>query len=246
MNFENAYNNQVRAESYSRLEFPNTYYLAYRDLPVIIKTHTKGKKAVDFGCGTGRSTRFLSNLGFDTIGIDISQSMIDKAFEAEPTGDYRLVSDENYKHLGNNMYDLVLSVFTFDNIPGFDRRTRIIRGLSELLKKSGTMILLDSTEDLYRNEWASFSTHIFPENQKAGSGSIVKVLMNDVEDKRPVEDVLWTEEDYKENFRLAGLKLEQIYKPLGREDEPYEWKMEREIAPWAIYVVKKDEMFHAN
>jgi trans-aconitate methyltransferase len=58
--FENSWDNQTRAESYSKLEFPNTYYLAYRDLPKIITAHVKGKCAIDFGCGTGRSTRFLN------------------------------------------------------------------------------------------------------------------------------------------------------------------------------------------
>lgn len=34
--FENSWGNQTRAESYAKLEFPNIYYLAYRDLPKII------------------------------------------------------------------------------------------------------------------------------------------------------------------------------------------------------------------
>ena len=55
--FSNVYDNKARAESYDRLEFPGTYYLAYRDLPAIISKHVQGKKAIDFGCGTGRSTR---------------------------------------------------------------------------------------------------------------------------------------------------------------------------------------------
>jgi len=63
--FENTYNDRTRADSYSRLGFPNTYYLAYRDLPAIISAHVTGNKAMDFGCGTGRSTRFLKQLGFD-------------------------------------------------------------------------------------------------------------------------------------------------------------------------------------
>jgi len=36
MHFENSWGNKVRSNSYSKLEFPNTYYLAYRDLPDII------------------------------------------------------------------------------------------------------------------------------------------------------------------------------------------------------------------
>lgn len=81
MKFRNAYEDKKRAETYAKLEFPGTYYLAFWDLPEIISKHTKGKKALDFGCGTGRSTRFLKNSGFDATGIDISGEMIAKARE---------------------------------------------------------------------------------------------------------------------------------------------------------------------
>ncbi|MBD3299394.1 MAG: hypothetical protein GF341_12105, partial [candidate division Zixibacteria bacterium] len=63
--FDNVYADDQRAESYAKLEFPGTYYLAYRDIPELLKTHVTGRKALDFGCGTGRSTRFLKALGFD-------------------------------------------------------------------------------------------------------------------------------------------------------------------------------------
>ena len=64
MEFENVYEDPRRAEAYAKLELPGTYYLAYRDLPKIISLAVKGKNAMDFGCGTGRSTRFLQKLGF--------------------------------------------------------------------------------------------------------------------------------------------------------------------------------------
>ncbi len=72
--FPNVYDDPERAAAYARLEFPGTYYLAFRDLPPIIAEHVRGRTALDFGCGAGRSTRFLKGLGFDAIGVDISAS----------------------------------------------------------------------------------------------------------------------------------------------------------------------------
>jgi SAM-dependent methyltransferase len=235
--FENSWANQTRAESYSKLEFPNTYYLAYRDLPDIISRHVTGKRALDFGCGTGRSSRFLKRFGFNVTGIDISRDMLDIARNLDLSGDYQLVSDGNYSHLGINKFDLVQSIFTFDNIPGWEKRTNILAGLRDLLKPGGKMICLDSTPELYTNEWASHSTKDFPENWSAKTGDIVRVIMLDVEDRRPVEDTFWTNPDYHKLFSSAGLTVEEIHKPFGYKHEPYKWISETQIAPWIIFVL---------
>jgi SAM-dependent methyltransferase len=239
MNFENSWGNQTRAESYSKLEFPNTYYLAYRDLPEIISKHVTGNQAIDFGCGTGRSSRFLKQLGFDVIGIDISKDMLEIARNLDLSGDYQLVSNGKYDHLGLNQFDLIQSIFTFDNIPGWSNRTNILKGLRDLMKPTGRMICLDSTPELYVNEWASFTTKDFPENWTAKTGDIVHDIMLDVEDRRPVEDIFWSLEDYNKLFNLAGLKIELTYKPLGYNNEPFDWKSEKEIAPWMIFILNK-------
>ena len=61
--------------------------------------------------------------------------------------------------------------------------------------------------------------------------------MLDVDDERPVEDILWTEEGYQYVHHKAGLVGTNIYRPLGRESEPYDWVNETAIAPWNIHVL---------
>jgi hypothetical protein len=119
-------------------------------------------------------------------------------------------------------------------------RSNLLLELKRVLKKGGAIILLDSTPELYINEWASFSTKNFPGNKTARSGDVVKVIMNDVPDKRPVEDVIWFPDDYKALFESANLKLVETHKPLARIEEPYNWIMETKIAPWIIYVLQRD------
>lgn len=241
MEFLNVYQDGQRADAYSKLEFPGTYYLAYRDLPQIISEHVSGKCALDFGCGTGRSTRFLKKIGFNTAGIDISCEMVKKAKEMDPEGDYYVVEGEGLNQFNDKTYDLILSVFTFDNIPDLNKRSGWLKALRRLLKSEGRIILLDSTPEIYMNEWASFTTKDYPENKNAKSGDKVKIVMTDVDDRRPVEDIIWFNEDYMKMFEMTDVELVEVYKPLAKEDEPYEWVNETLIAPWIVYVLKIPE-----
>jgi SAM-dependent methyltransferase len=148
MEFFNVYDDARRAESYAKLEFPATYYLAYRDLPEIISEHVKERTAIDFGCGTGRSTRFLRRIGFEAIGVDIARDMVRNAREIDPNGDYRLIGDGDLGQFRANAFDLVLSVFTFDNIPTMDRKVKLFTELGALLKSDGRLVSLVSSPDI--------------------------------------------------------------------------------------------------
>jgi SAM-dependent methyltransferase len=234
----NVYADVQRADAYSKLEFPGTYYLAYRDLPAIITDHVTGTRALDFGCGTGRSTRFLKSLGFDAIGVDIAADMLKHACLKDPKGDYRLTEDGAIDQLQGQHYNLILAAFTFDNISTMEKKITLLSALGNLLASEGRMVNLVSSPEIYINEWISFTTKDFPENQYATSGSKVSIVMKDVDDQRPIEDVLWTDEAYREVYERAGLELVQSYRPLAKVSEPYKWINETTIAPWVIYVLK--------
>jgi ubiquinone/menaquinone biosynthesis C-methylase UbiE len=240
LGFSNSYEDAKRAEAYAKLEFPGTYYLAYRDLPAIIVEHVKGKRALDFGCGAGRSTRFLERLGFETVGVDISEDMLKKAREGGSGGDYRLIGEGDFSQFRDGTFDLVLSAFTFDNVPTLKKKARNFREIRRLIKSEGRMVNLVSSPEIYTHEWASFSTKDFPENKHAKSGDKVRIIQMDLEDKRPVVDVVWTDESYQMVYKAAGLAVVKKYEPLAKEDEPYRWVNETKIAPWVVYVLKKE------
>lgn len=238
--FKNDYEDAARARAYAKLDFPGTYYLAFRDLPEIISRHARGGgTALDFGCGAGRSTRFLGRLGFTVVGVDIAHEMIRQAREIEPGGDYRLVPEGDLGRFSDGTFDLVLSAFTFDNVPTMGKKVASFREIGRVLKEEGVVINLVSSPDIYTHEWASFTTKDFPENKPARCGDCVRIVGSDNEDRRPVVDVLWPDEDYREVYGRAGLIVDAVYRPLGREDEPFEWINETHLAPWVIYVLRR-------
>ena len=239
--FFNTYEDQARAEAYAKLEFPGTYFLAFRDLPGLFAMHVAGTRALDFGCGSGRSTRFLKGLGFETVGIDISAEMLSRARARDPEGEYLLVGDGDFTALKTRKFDLVLCAFPFDNVPTMEQKVRLLRGLGGLLRANGRIVNLVSAPDVYVHEWASFSTKDFPENREARSGDVVRIVMLDVEDRRPVEDVLWTEESYRETYARAGLEVIEVCRPLGEEGDGRAWVSEMGVAAWAVWVLGMKE-----
>lgn len=235
--FANVYEDAARAEAYAGLEYPGTYSLAFRDLPAILHHHVRGDRALDFGCGTGRSTRFLRDRGFHAVGIDIAEAMLARARERDPGGVYRRVPAETPPPLAAGTYDLVLAAFTFDNIPTFDRKVQLFDALRASLAPDGRIVIIVSAPAIYLHEWASFSTRDFPENRAARSGDVVRIVMLDVPDQRPVEDILCTDETYREIFDRAGLTVIETRRPLGLASEPLAWVSETSVAPWTIYVL---------
>jgi SAM-dependent methyltransferase len=237
--FRNSYEDATYACAYATLEFQNTYYLAYRDLPTILADSVAGPRALDFGCGTGRSTRFLRAHGFDVTGVDIAVDMIREARQRDPGGDYRLMGAGDFSGLEPGSFDLVLSVFTFDNVPTRAKKVSLFKALGSLLSPRGRLINVVSSPAIYVNEWASFSTKDFPGNWLAGPGDVVRTIILDSGNSTPVEDVLWPDESYRHVFKRASLEVLAMHRPLARGDEPYVWISETHIAPWVIYVLKK-------
>ncbi len=236
MPFGNIYDEPRYADAYARLEFPGTYALAFRDLPEIFAAHVTGTRALDFGCGAGRSTRFLERCGFDTVGVDVSGDMVRQARQLDPDGDYRVIADGDLSSLAAGSFDLVFSAFPFDNVPTAERKTRILTALRALLAPTGRLVNLVSSPDIYLHEWASFSTRDFPENRLAKSGDVVRIFNTAVTDRRPVEDILWTDDAWQEVCTAAGLLQLEARRPLA-DDTLGPWVSETTIAPWVIYVL---------
>jgi SAM-dependent methyltransferase len=236
--FTNVYDDDARARAYAGLEFPGTYYLAFRDLPGLLQRHVTGRSALDFGCGAGRSSRFLKGLGFEVTGVDVSAPMLAHARQRDPEGTYLLLPDGDLGSLTPGAFDLVFSAFTFDNVPGRELRAHLFRQLGGLLAPGGRMVNLVSAPEIYVNEWASFSTREFAENRTARGGDRVRIVMLDVEDRRPVEDVFWTDDDYRALVAEAGLEVVALHRPLGMASDPIEWVSETHTSPWAIYVLQ--------
>lgn len=222
------------AKEYSELGIKDTFYLGYRDIPILVKRYVKGKKALDFGCGSGRSTRFLKSLGFETIGVDINRKMLDEAKQLDPDGNYRLIKSGSIP-CQDSSFDLVLLSLVLMEVSSIEKMEQIFLELNRVLKKEGIVIIVTDAENMYKHEAASF-IYSFPENKNIKSGMQVKLGFRGT--NIIFYDYYWTEKDYRKVFNKTGFQVLTLHKPLATEDEPFKWYSETKHPHFAIYVLK--------
>lgn len=225
------------AYKYSNFEIQGTSWLSFRDVPDFIRQYVKGKKTVDFGCGSGRSTRFLKNLGLDVVGVDVSKEYLDQAYRVDKLGKYILL-EKGQIPFENGSCDLVFSSHVFLMIPTKGELNLILDEVSRVLKKNGIFIVVTGSEEMhsYDEKWISYQTN-FSENIKPKSGSIVKLKIKDV--GAVFCDYNWTNEDYLEVIQKSDFEILEIHFPLGKDDDGIQWLSEKHTSPYVIYVLRK-------
>jgi len=109
---------------------------------------------VDVGCGSGYATRLLAPLVRETLGVDFSESMIERARAAaagQPNLRFEVgdALDLDPKALGT--FDVALSVRCLINLESWDRQQRAIEKIARLLEPGGRFIFVEGVADGRRN-----------------------------------------------------------------------------------------------
>lgn len=208
-------------------------YLAFRDLESLIKKYVIGKKTLDYGCGYGRSTRYLKAIGLDVIGVDISSKMVCMAKNVDQHGKYILV-DNNEDFLANEEFDLIVMAFVSPEISSKEDNINLLKILKNKLSFGGKIIIIVPSEEFYKNDWIVACVHD-PKNMLAKSGDQVRVTIKD--HNIDIYDYFWTDYDYRCFFELSNLQLLEHHSPFGNDTDKRKWMRELFISPFSIYVL---------
>jgi SAM-dependent methyltransferase len=238
---------------YAQKQLTGTLYLAFRDIPQILQRYSLLNRqscvaALDFGCGTGVSTRYLQSLrclfkhGIDIQGVDVSADMLNLARQADPHGSYILLYNHHipFPHAS---YDFIFSSFVLFEFATKEQMQQTLQEIKRIMKKDAIFIAVTGSADAYKrdNQWVSLRVD-FPQNDQLRSGDLGRVdfVMND--QTLTFQNYYWTEKDYQDVFQAAGLSLCETLHPLGNKHEEtmlsWQWKSETTLSPYYIFVLK--------
>jgi len=220
--------------------FPNgTAYLAFRDLLDICGEAKIGARALDFGCGAGRSSILLKENGYITTGVDISEDLIERAKLNYPSIQFLLLDKElPITNQIDEKYDLILLSLVLTDYDSLALISDCLTQLSRLLKDQGKIVIITPAEELYRKSWYSTDNSDCV-NKVLNSGDVV-VLRSKLDHRINIKDHYWTDINYRKAFADAGLSLKDLYKPLGLKSDPIAWLDEYQHAPFSIYTLQHD------
>jgi len=236
---------EKEASKYSKISLhgDGTIFLSFRDLEFLIRNSSsipfQSLKAVDYGCGAGRSTRYLKSLGIDQVdGFDISKEMIQQAKELDSSERYEVIESASLP-IPRDTYDLALLSFVVLTIDNKEEISEIFKELHRVLKPGGTVLCVTLSE-LFWNpniHWMTYKQD-YPENYSPVSGQKSRVTITSI--NLELTDIYWLEKDIIGCANEAGLSLAQVHHPLGKPEDGITWQDESKYAPYSIFQFKKD------
>lgn len=226
------------AEKYNKLadsedRFGRTDYLVTRELPRVISKYNVKSSILDFGCGTGLSTRFLKSLNYDCIGVDSNPEMLNLAIQNDPSGIYIKSITDIVLPFENDRFEMVVSTFVLFEIESLNTMISVFKEISRILRHGGTFIAVTGSEELYKRDWLSLDVKNYPENKNPKSGDICRINLKDI--NLILNDYFWTHDDYVYASKDAGLLLAKSSFPLGCVNDGINWKDEIYYPPYVFY-----------
>lgn len=161
------------------------------DAPMTERIRGRGfKLALDVGCGEGRFCRMMQAEGIRTVGVDPTETLIDRARQLDPAGTYHLGRAETLD-VPTGTFDLVVSYLTLIDIPDLALATA---KMVDALRPGGTLLIANLT---------SFNTAGMPDGWTEGRDGEPRFCIDHYLDERAVW-VSW-----------RGIRIENWHRPLS-------------------------------
>jgi ubiquinone/menaquinone biosynthesis C-methylase UbiE len=221
------------AALYNQLAIKGTTYEPIFDEMARLLGSLEGETALDFGCGTGRTARFLLTLNAQkVIGVDHNITMLSLAKQANIKNAEFYLIEKELVPLPDNSVDVALSHMVFVECKSLEQIKQALCEIYRVLKPGGQCVIVSGNPESVGHEFVSWVDKK-PEGFRSGSPIICTI-----KGEKPfiVEDVCWLEQDYHDVLKSVGFQVNQVTFPLAKGEG---WLSETRISPAMLFDARK-------
>ena len=223
------------AELYGSFGIEGTTYQIGFDAVAKLLGDIGSRTFLDFGCGTGRSARFLTELGARHVyAVDHDQNMIDQALARE-LDSVTFVRIDSVIPLPDMSVDGAVSMNVFIEIRTLSAMAHACAEIARTLRPGAAFVLESSSPMAFGHTFRSFS---YPHAGPLRGGDTTPCIVTAPGGQFAIEDTYWTEDDYVDAIQQAGLTVTTIGYPRPRD--PAAWSTdEASVPPFIVIEARK-------
>ncbi len=224
----------VNYDYYSQ-EAITDWVLGYKNLKKIF-TPLQDKTVLDFGCGTGRSSRFFRDNGANVIAIENSERMIEQARLYNSRNiQYFFSKNEDMSFIKENTIDYASISFVLFSLQKKTQVQKVFKEIHRIIKPGGKFTILDvNIAKSNGRDFISFSLEAI-NNPKTGDRT-TGTLKSDI--PLTLTGTFWNNEDCIIMLKEAGFTIKELLEPIAQDDK-YEWIDEKNYPTFVIFVAEK-------
>ncbi len=231
----------ISPEFYATLEvgLDTRQGVAYAGVKEMVEKYCVGaNNAIDYGCGAGRSTRFLKQAGLNqVVGVDINQEMLNQAAQREIPGTSYYHIESGVLPFKDGTFDLAFSGLAILEISSADEIHKVLTELKRVVTNQGTVIILTCTKEGHLTGSDSFEPILTAEQQaNIKDGDAVPTRVK--ETGQMFTDYYWSDEFLKTALQEAGLMVVEVKLPTTIPGQSNEDLQSNDQPPYVIYVSK--------
>ncbi|HHS8465268.1 TPA: methyltransferase domain-containing protein [Legionella pneumophila] len=228
--------NEEQIKKYARSAIGGTGYLAFRDVEMFAsKNKTDLRYVLDLGCGSGRSTQFISNFCQKVNGCDIDSNALSNAvknkaknnslfFENNPT-------EKIYKY---GKYSSIFSILMFFHMSSKEEIKEELVKCHNSLEKFGNLIIINGSKNLYVHNYLTVKGIGGP---PTNDGDLVRIKLLNIDCE--VDDYYWSEICIVEIANEVGFDHLETYFPLGKREDQIKYLDEMKYPPYYYIALRK-------
>lgn len=187
-------------------------------------------KIIDLGCGKGRHSVFLNELGYEVIGLDLASQSIAHNKQFEKDSEPRLkffvhdMRDEIFGKITNERQDAVFNLFTsFGYFNDTEDDGKVFRSVNDVLNMGGAFVLDFLNETYVRKTLKPHDTAVrgnitFEISKKIEGRFVIKLITfrDRGEEFSYRESVqLYTSEEISSYAERFGFRVEEVWGDYG-------------------------------